>query len=103
MQIKYNDKLTKEQRTSINNFQSYLSKPKPVVKNIPIPEPEPIKEHVHLHDLMTPKEVEEYLSISAMTLKRWTRVGRINCIRINDIGHRRYLRSEIERITKGTE
>lgn len=103
MQIKYNDKLRPDQRTAINNFKSYLSKPKPVVKNNPIPEPEKQKEHVHLHDIMTPSEVADYLSISYMSLKRWTKAGRLNCIRINERGDRRYLRTEIEKLLGDTK
>lgn len=103
MQIKYNDKLTEVEKKAVNNFKSYLSKPKPIIKNIPIPEPEEPKElvQVHLHDLMTTSEVAEYLSISTQTLKRWTKKGRINCIRINSRGDRRYLRSEINKLLEG--
>ena len=104
MQLKYNDKLTPVQKASINNFKSYLSKPSPVVKK-PISEPvvEPAKEHVHLHDLMLPREVAEYLSLSPMTIKRWSNKGILKCIIINSRGDRRYLRSEINKLLGGTK
>lgn len=107
MQIKYNDKLTREQKISINNFKSYLSNPEKIFPKPtkPIIEPEvPMeREQVHIQDIMTMREVAEYLSVSKMTLKRWDKLGKLKAIRTNSRGDRRYLRSEIERITGGTQ
>lgn len=106
MQIKYNDKLTETEKKKINNFTSYLSKhpskdAHKLTGPIEVFEVDLDPPQVHLHDIMTPGEVAEYLSISYMTLKRWTKAGRINCIRINERGDRRYLRSEITRLLEG--
>jgi excisionase family DNA binding protein len=60
--------------------------------------------HIHIPDptYMTISEVANLLRVSMLTLKRWEKKGQITCIRINSRGDRRYLRSEIERITGGT-
>ena len=95
MKIKYNDYLTKAQRTSINNFKSYLSeRPKTLPKREVRPEvkqnPEP-----KLHPIMTMKEVAEYLSVSPYTIKRWCQIGKLEGIRVNGKGHRKFLREYI--------
>lgn len=101
MQIKYNDKLRQDQKAALTGYYN-SQHPKIIHKTTKqTVEPETPKEHAHLHDIMTHKEVAEYLSISPLTLKRWSLKGRVKCIRINSRGDRRYLRSEINKLLEG--
>lgn len=101
--FRHTDKFTKDQLGYIKHLGD---KPKKIVpkttKSILEPEVPVEREQVHLQDIMTMGEVAEYLSVSKMTLKRWDKLGKLKAIRINSRGDRRYLRSEIERITGGT-
>lgn len=95
------DKLTPQQRTAVMNLGN---KPKKIIPKLTknfVDQEEPAKEHVHLHDLMLPREVAEYLSLSPMTIKRWSNKGILKCIVINSRGDRRYLRSEINKLLGG--
>lgn len=104
MEIKYNDKLRKDQVSAINGYY-HSQHPKIIahktVKSIVEPETPKLGTQVHLHDVMTHKEVAELLRISELTLKRWGKAGKIKCIRINPKGDRRYLREEIKRFIEG--
>lgn len=90
------DYLTKAERAAINNFTSYLSKSK--IKKIEKKEtkiipakPSPILDN----QIMTLKEVAEYLSVSPFTIKRWCQAGKIKSIRGNEQEHRKFLREYI--------
>lgn len=48
-----------------------------------------------LPDLLTIKEVSELLRVSPLTLKRWGKRGKLDAIRINSRGDRRYKREQI--------
>jgi excisionase family DNA binding protein len=49
----------------------------------------------NLPDLMTIREVAELLRVSPLTLKRWGKRGKLNAIRINSRGDRRYKKSAV--------
>lgn len=101
MQIKYNDKLTKAEKSLINGIYIYNHPVKTTHIKESTVESKPKTDPVRLHDIMTPDEVEKYLSISWMTLKRWTRTGKIKAIRINERGDRRYLREDVLSFLEG--
>lgn len=63
------------------------------------------KPHIQNTDpsLMTPSEVAKFFRVSVLTIKRWEKLGRLNPIRINSRGDRRYLRSEITRLLEGKD
>lgn len=46
--------------------------------------------------LLTITEVCLMLGVSKQTIRRWTRDGRLSCIRINDRGDRRFRQDEIQ-------
>lgn len=48
-----------------------------------------------LPDLLTIGEVSELLRVSPLTLKRWGKRGKLNAIRINSRGDRRYKKEAI--------
>ncbi len=48
-----------------------------------------------LPDLMTVRQVAELLQVSPLTLKRWGKRGKLNAIRINSRGDRRYKKEAI--------
>jgi excisionase family DNA binding protein len=50
---------------------------------------------------MTIREVADLLRVSMLTIKRWGKLGKLDCIRINSRGDRRYLRSEINKLLGG--
>ena len=52
-------------------------------------------------NLMTIGEVAEFFRVVPLTIKRWTKAGKLPCIRINSRGDRRYLRSEINKLLGG--
>ena len=52
----------------------------------------------NLPDLMTIKEVSELLRVSALTIKRWGKKGKLPAIRINSRGDRRYKKEVILRL-----
>lgn len=100
MDLKYNDKLTKDQKIFVNNL---VIDPKPKVKvKAPRQPRTPVDPHRQdpLPNLLTISEVAEYLRIVPLTLKRMEKRGEIKSIRINSRGDRRYTREEIERILK---
>lgn len=49
----------------------------------------------NLPDLMTVREVAELLRVSPLTLKRWGKRGKLNAIRINSRGDRRYKKEAV--------
>jgi len=48
--------------------------------------------------LLTIKEVSELLGVHQETLRRWDRQGKLKSIRIGELGHRRYMKEDIESI-----
>lgn len=46
-------------------------------------------------ELMTPREVAEILRVSLLTVKRWSNKGKLNAMRINSRGDRRYRKQDI--------
>jgi excisionase family DNA binding protein len=50
-------------------------------------------------DLMTPAEVAEVFSVDPKTVTRWATTGRLPSLRTLG-GHRRFRRSDIERLSK---
>ncbi|WP_239312772.1 helix-turn-helix domain-containing protein [Frankia sp. Cj3] len=52
-------------------------------------------------ELMTPVEVAKALRIGVVSLARWARTGRIDSVELPS-GHRRYRRSVVEAILRGT-
>lgn len=52
----------------------------------------------NLPDLLTIKEVSELLRVSALTIKRWGKKGKLPAIRINSRGDRRYKKEVILRL-----
>ena len=51
-----------------------------------------------LPDLMTIREVADLLRVSPLTIKRWGKKGKIEEIRINSGGDRRYKKEVITRL-----
>ena len=57
--------------------------------------------NIHLEDLpdlLTITETASILRVSNLTLKRWSKKGKLPCIRINSRGDRRYKKSDIIKI-----
>jgi len=52
--------------------------------------------------LLRPCEVATYLGVSSETLKRWTKAGKIRCVKTPG-GHRRYSRVDVERARRQME
>lgn len=52
----------------------------------------------NLPDLLTIREVSELLRVSALTIKRWGKKGKLPAIRINSRGDRRYKKEVILRL-----
>ncbi|MCX7928891.1 MAG: MerR family transcriptional regulator [Patescibacteria group bacterium] len=48
-----------------------------------------------LPDLMTVREVAELFRVSPLTIKRWGKRGKLNPIRINSRGDRRYKKEAV--------
>ncbi len=48
-----------------------------------------------LPDLLTIREVAEILRVSALTIKRWGKKGKLPAIRINSRGDRRYKKNVV--------
>ncbi|MBP9700625.1 MerR family transcriptional regulator [Candidatus Woesebacteria bacterium] len=57
----------------------------------------------NLPDLLTIREVSELLRVSALTIKRWGKKGKLPAIRINSRGDRRYKKEVILRLLGETE
>lgn len=49
--------------------------------------------------LMTPREVAALFRVDPKTVTRWSQAGKLNTVRTLG-GHRRYRRSEIEKLVK---
>lgn len=49
----------------------------------------------NLPDLLTVKEVASILRVSALTIKRWGKRGKLPAIRINSRGDRRYKKEAV--------
>ncbi len=50
---------------------------------------------LHLPDLLTVREVADVLRVSPLTIKRWGKRGKLQAIRINARGDRRYKKQAI--------
>jgi len=48
-----------------------------------------------LPDLLTVREVAEFLRVSPLTIKRWGKRGKLPAIRINSRGDRRYKKEAV--------
>ena len=48
-----------------------------------------------LPDLLTVREVADILRVSPLTIKRWGKRGKLNAIRINSRGDRRYKKEAV--------
>lgn len=48
-----------------------------------------------LPDLLTVKEVAQFLRVSPLTIKRWGKRGKLPAIRINARGDRRYKKESV--------
>jgi excisionase family DNA binding protein len=62
------------------------------------PDTKPKKRKISLDDLpdlLTVREVAELLRVSPLTLKRWGKRGKLNAIRINSRGDRRYKKEAV--------
>jgi len=56
------------------------------------------KKDLNLHnlpDLLTVREVAQLLRVSALTIKRWGKRGKLPAIRINSRGDRRYKKEQV--------
>lgn len=51
-----------------------------------------------LPDLLTIREVADLLRVSALTIKRWGKKGKLPAIRINSRGDRRYKKDVVLRL-----
>jgi len=51
-----------------------------------------------LSKLIKIKDVAELLGVTKTTLRRWDKEGKLKAIRIGQRGHRKYPKTEIERI-----
>ena len=51
-----------------------------------------------LPDLLTIREVAQILRVSALTVKRWGKKGKLPAIRINSRGDRRYKKEVVKRL-----
>jgi len=49
----------------------------------------------NLPDLLTVREVAQILRVSALTIKRWGKRGKLPAIRINSRGDRRYKKEAV--------
>jgi len=49
----------------------------------------------NLPDLLTVREVADLLRVSPLTIKRWGKRGKLDAIRINSRGDRRYKREAV--------
>lgn len=49
----------------------------------------------NLPDLLTVREVADLLRVSPLTIKRWGKRGKLDAIRINSRGDRRYKRDTV--------
>lgn len=49
----------------------------------------------NLPDLLTVREVAKLLRVSPLTIKRWGKSGKLEAIRINSRGDRRYKKEKI--------
>ena len=49
----------------------------------------------NLPDLLTVREVASLLRVSALTIKRWGKRGKLPAIRINSRGDRRYRKEQV--------
>ena len=55
-------------------------------------------QHLDIHnlpELLTVKEVAELLRVSPLTIKRWGKRGKLQAIRINSRGDRRYKKDAV--------
>lgn len=53
---------------------------------------------VNEKELLTIREVSELLGVHQQTLRRWDEEGKLKAIRIGKSGHRKYRKSDIEKI-----
>ena len=52
----------------------------------------------NLPDLMLVREVADLCRVSPLTIKRWEKAGKIECIRINSRGDRRFRKEEVLKV-----
>ncbi|WP_431889508.1 BldC family transcriptional regulator [Nocardiopsis alba] len=52
-------------------------------------------------DLLTPQEVTQAFRVDPTTVLRWAKEGRLRWVRTLG-GHRRYFKSDVQRLLKGT-
>lgn len=100
-EFKQSENLTPRQKRMIEAFGN---KPVKKIKEVPkLQVVEPKQEEVKPAQLLTISEVADIFRVVPLTIKRWGKLGKLNAIRINSRGDRRYLRSEIEKILGGTK
>jgi excisionase family DNA binding protein len=46
--------------------------------------------------LLTLDEAAELIAVSKISLRRWTKNGTVNCVRVGSRGDRRFLRKDLE-------
>lgn len=56
---------------------------------------QPMLDSTNLPDLLTIKEVATLLRVSGLTVKRWGKTGKLEAIRINTRGDRRYKKAVV--------
>lgn len=64
----------------------------------PQPKPKRPSTQLDIHnlpDLLTVREVADLLRVSPLTIKRWGKRGKLDAIRINSRGDRRYKKEQI--------
>lgn len=100
-EFKQSETLTPRQKHIIESMGKRNQKKPTQPKEVE--DPKPVEQKPKIERLMTIGEVADLFRVVPLTIKRWTKAGKISCIRINSRGDRRYLRSEIERILGGTK
>jgi len=50
--------------------------------------------------LLTIKEVADLFNVHVETLRRWDKEGKLKAVRIGKLGHRKYKKSDIDKLLK---
>lgn len=58
---------------------------------------EVIKPNTMTKKLLTIRQAAEILNVHVETLRRWDKAGKLNAIKVNDRGDRRYKREDVEK------